>query len=266
MGLELRREADREARRAATTQRTWSDPLRWLALPWTILVFYPLVVVTTVFWGAVAIAIAAFSQRIAFWCGTAWAWCLTWASFVRVRVEGREHARSDRSYVLLTNHQGDYDILALYGFLRLQFRFVIKQELRKVPFLGWACAAIGHIFVDRSNSRRAVSSLDAAKPKLVGGVSVLFFPEGTRSEDGSLLPFKQGGFVMARQLGLPILPMTISGSLRILPKGCLAPRPGTIRIRIHPPIEPEDAAASERLTEEVREIIGSGLSPEERGD
>ncbi len=266
MGLELRRESDREARRGAAAGSTWSDPLRWLVLPWTVLVFYPVVLVTTVLWGALAVAFSTVSQRVGFHCGAVWAWCLTWASFVRVRVEGRGNARRDRSYVLLINHQGDYDILALYGFLRLQFRWVIKQELRKVPFLGWGCAAIGHIFVDRSNSRRALASLEAAKPRLVGGVSVLFFPEGTRSEDGRLGPFKKGGFIMARQLDLPILPVTISGSWRVLPKGCLAPRPGTIRIRIHPPIEPADFPPGEQLTARVREIIASGLAPEERGD
>ncbi|HLF55348.1 MAG TPA: lysophospholipid acyltransferase family protein, partial [Thermoanaerobaculia bacterium] len=140
----------------------------------------------------------------------------------------------------------------------------IKEELRKVPFLGWGCAAIGHIFVDRSDGRRAIASLEAAKPDLVDGVSVVFFPEGTRSEDGRLARFKKGGFMMARQLALPILPISISGSWRILPKGCLAPRPGTLRVRIHPPIEVAQFAPGDALIPQVREVIASGLEPEER--
>ncbi len=133
-----------------------------------------------------------------------------------------------------------------------------------MPFLGWGCAAIGHIFVDRSNSRRAYASLEAAKPRLVGGVSVLFFPEGTRSEDGRLGRFKKGGFMMAKQLGFPILPLSISGASAILPKGCLFPRPGTIRITIHPPVDPRDVADDAEFVERVRATIAGGLSPEER--
>jgi 1-acyl-sn-glycerol-3-phosphate acyltransferase len=237
----------------------WQDPVRWLFLPWTVLVFYPFLLVTTAFWGCSAIAIASFSQRAAFHCGTAWAKCLAWVSFVWIHVEGRENARRGQSYVIMTNHQGDFDVLALYGYLHRQFRWVIKQELRKVPFLGWACAAIGHIFIDRSNSQQAIASLEAAKPRLAGGVSVLFFPEGTRSPDGRLGPFKKGGFAMARQLGLPILPVSLSGSWKVLPKGCLAPRPGTIRMRLHPPVAPADHPDDDALIDAVRTAIASGI-------
>ncbi|HEX3528543.1 MAG TPA: lysophospholipid acyltransferase family protein [Thermoanaerobaculia bacterium] len=242
--------------------RAWSDPLRWLFIPWTLFIFYPAVLTTTTFWGIIAILIASVSQRAGFYCGTIWAWCLAWLSPVWVRVEGRENTRPEQSYVILTNHQGDYDILALYGFLHRQFRWVIKQELRKVPFLGWGCAAIGHIFVDRRNSEAAIASLEAAKPRLAGGVSVLFFPEGTRSLDGRLGPFKKGGFVMARQLGFPILPVSLSGSWKILPKGCLFPCPGIIRVRIHPPVDPADFPNDEDLMGVVRGVIAAGIDEE----
>jgi 1-acyl-sn-glycerol-3-phosphate acyltransferase len=248
----------------ATAARTWRQPVRWLMVPWTIAVFYPIVLVTTFFWGSMSVLLSLFGQRVGFYGGVFWARFLTWTSFVRVTVAGREHAPVGTSYVILANHQGAYDILAIYGFLRRQFRWVIKEELRKVPFLGWGCAAIGHIFVDRSNSRRAFASLEAAKPRLTGGVSVLFFPEGTRSEDGRLGRFKKGGFVMAKQLGFPILPMSISGASAILPKSCLFPRPGTIRITIHPPVDPAAFADDTELIEAVRSTIASGLAPDER--
>lgn len=240
-------------------------PVRWLMAPWTLLVFYPLVAVSTALFGLLAIVVSAVSQRAGHHCGTAWAWLLSRASFVRVRVTGRQHAPPRRSFVILTNHQGAWDILALYGDLRRQFRWVMKAELRKVPFLGWGCAAIGHVFVDRSNSRAALASLEAAKPRLVDGVSVLFFPEGTRSSDGRLLPFKKGGFVLARQLGLPILPVSISGSAAVLPRRCLLPRPGTIHVRIHPPVDPTGFAGNDELIAAVRATIASGLTPEEGG-
>ena len=245
--------------------RPWSEPLRWLFVPWTLGVTYPLILVTTTFWGFMAIALSAVSQRVGFFAGVVWAWCLAWVTWVRVRVEDRQHARPGQSYVIMCNHQGAYDILALYGFLGREFRWVIKQELRKVPFLGWGCAAIGHIFVDRRNSTRAIAALEAAKPRLVGGISVLFFPEGTRSADGQLLPFKKGGFIMARQLALPILPISISGSHRVLPKGRLLPRPGTIDVRFHPPIDPAASASLEELMAATRAVIASGLSADERG-
>lgn len=242
----------------------WQDPVRWIFLPWNVLVFLPFLLVTTTVWGCIAIAISLVSQRTAFHCGTVWAKCLAWVSFVRVRVEGRENARQGQSYVIMTNHQGDYDVFALYGYLHRQFRWVMKQELRKVPFLGWACAAIGHIYIDRSNSQRAIASLEEAKPRLAGGVSVLFFPEGTRTPDGRLGPFKKGGFAMARQLDLPILPVSLSGSWEILPKGCLVPRPGTIRVRLHPPVAPADHPTDDALMAAVRTAIASGIANEVR--
>lgn len=252
-------------RPARSPVRAWSDPLRWLVLPWTLLVTYPMILVSTTLFGTLAVTLSLISKHLGFHAGVYWAQSLTWASWVRVRVEGREHLRPGQSYVILSNHQGAFDILALYGFLGRQFRWVMKQELRKVPFLGWGCAAIGHIFVDRGNSSRAIASLEAAKSQLAGGVSVLFFPEGTRSADGRLLPFKKGGFVMARQLGFPILPVTLSGSRRILPKGCLFPRPGWVTIRFHPALDPIDFPNDGALIAAVRAAIASGLEPSRDG-
>ena len=234
--------------------------MRWLFVPWNLLVNWPWILVSTIVHGLLAVSISLASRRVGFFAGVSWARSLIWSSWVRVRVAGRELAEPGQSYVILCNHQGAYDILALYGFLGREFRWVMKQELRKIPFLGWGCAAIGHIFVDRSNAARAIASLDAAKERLAGGVSVLFFPEGTRSDDGRLLPFKKGGFAMARQLGLPILPVSISGSTKILPKACLFPRPGTIRLRFHEPIVPDDFPETRELMAEVRRAMEAGLA------
>ncbi len=247
--------------------KTTSDPpdaLRWLVLPWTLAVTYPLILVSTTLFGTLAVTLSLISKHLGFYSGVAWARSLTWGTWVRVRVAGRQHLLPNQSYVILSNHQGAYDILALYGFLGREFRWVMKEELRKVPFLGWGCAAIGHIFVDRKNSARAIASLEAAKSHLVGGVSVLLFPEGTRSDDGRLLPFKKGGFNIARQLGLPILPVSITGSNRILPKACLFPRPGTVRVRFHPPVLPGDFPDTAELIAQVRAAIESGLEQDER--
>jgi 1-acyl-sn-glycerol-3-phosphate acyltransferase len=252
---------DRRPERRSARRSHCRGALRWLLAPWTMLVFYPIVAVTTVLWGSLAVAFSLLDPRLGFHSGTIWAWCLTHVSFVRVRVEGRERLVPGRSYVLLANHQGYFDILALYGYLRRQFRWVIKQEIRNVPFLGWGCAAIGHIFVDRGDSRRALASLEAAKPKLQGGVSVVFFPEGTRTPDGRLGRLKRGGFRLAEQLELAIVPVSISGSFEVLPRGCLLPRPGTIRVRLHPPIEPDPSRSPQATLEAVRVAIAADLAP-----
>jgi 1-acyl-sn-glycerol-3-phosphate acyltransferase len=235
--------------------------------PYVWLVFFPFLVATTLFWGLAAVLVSLVSRRVAFHCGTIWAWCLCWMNFTRVRVTGREHARPGQSYVIMSNHQSHFDILAFYGHWGRQFRWVMKQELRRVPGLGWGCAAVGHIFIDRSERTRAIASLKAAERLLDGGVSVMIFPEGTRSRDGRMRPFKKGGFMMALDMGLPILPVSISGSRHVLPGRSRLLLPGRVRIQVHAPIDVAGRPPEERdrLMAEVVTVIRSGLSPWERG-
>jgi 1-acyl-sn-glycerol-3-phosphate acyltransferase len=242
------------------------DLLRWFYLPWTCLAFIPFLVCSTLFWGILAVLCSAVSPRVSFHCGTAWAWCLCRANFTSVRITGRRHARKDQSYVIMSNHQSHFDILAFYGHWGRQFRWVMKQELRKVPGLGWGCAAVGHIFIDRSDHERAIASLESAKAQLRDGVSVMFFPEGTRSTEGRMGAFKKGGFMMALEMGLPILPVSISGTRHVLPGKTLGLLPGRVAIQIHAPIDVRRYSVEQReaLMEEVAAAIRSGLSPWER--
>jgi 1-acyl-sn-glycerol-3-phosphate acyltransferase len=243
------------------------DVLRWLFLPYTWFVYIPCLIVSTLGWGIIAMVIALFSPRLAFHCGTIWSYCLCRLAFTRVTVEGRANAHPHASYVIMSNHQSQFDVLAFYGHWGRQFRWVMKKELRQVPGLGWYCAAGGHIFLDRSSRAAAINSLRAAKPLLGGGISVMIFPEGTRSRDGRLGAFKKGGFMMAIDLDLPILPISISGSRQVLPSQSMRLLPGTIRIRVHEPVDPKDFSIDERdrLIAEVHERIASGLTPWERG-
>jgi 1-acyl-sn-glycerol-3-phosphate acyltransferase len=240
--------------------------LRWLYLPWTWLAFVPFLLTSTLFWGILAVLCSVVSPRVSFHCGTAWAWCLCRANFTSVRISGRRHARKGQSYVIMSNHQSHFDTLAFYGHWGRQFRWVMKQELRKVPGLGWGCAAVGHIFIDRSDHARALASLEAAKAGLCDGVSVMFFPEGTRSADGRLGAFKKGGFMMALEMGLPILPVSISGTRHVLPGKTLRLLPGRVAIRVHPPIDVGRFSVEQReaLMAEVAAAIRSGLSPWEQ--
>ena len=259
----------------ATNQLTRDEPgeqrrqlLRRVYAPYTYLVFLPYLGASTLAWGALATLIGQLSPRLSFHCGTAWAWLLCRANFTAVTVEGREHMAPGQSYVIMSNHQSHFDVLAFYGHFLRQFRWVIKQELRKVPGLGAGCAAVGHIFIDRSSREAAIASLSAARPLLDGGISVMIFPEGTRSPDGRMLPFKKGGFMIALDFGLPILPVSISGSRHVLPGRTMKLLPGAIRIRIHPPIDPTAYGSAQRdqLMADVRSRIASGLTAWERGE
>lgn len=239
--------------------------LRYLFAPWCVLVLFPGVILATLFFASLTLLLAVFSKRLGFHAGTTWAWVICRLAWVRVRVVGREHLDPRVSYVILANHQGMVDIVAIYGHWFRQFRFVMKNELRKIPLLGAACASLDFVYVDRSNPRRAYESIEAAKPTLRDGVSVLFFPEGTRSVDGRLLPFKKGGFQLARGLELPILPVSVTGARHILPRGTVFTIPGRVDITIHPPIDPAaEGLTGSELTERVRSAILSGLSPWER--
>jgi 1-acyl-sn-glycerol-3-phosphate acyltransferase len=180
-----------------------------------------------------------------------------------VTVEGRENLDPRRSYVIVSNHQSHYDIFVLYGWLGTDFRWVMKKELRSVPGLGVACARLGHIYIDRSNRQAAMAAIDDAKRSLRPGTSVLFFPEGTRSRDGSLCAFKKGAFHMAIDLGLPILPVTILGTRRILPPDSTDLKPGRARLVFHPPV-PVDGRSREDIPDlmaEVRDAVAAPFGP-----
>lgn len=187
---------------------------------------------------AAAISSVLVSQRFASaQVGGFWARVIGWLTPMRVSVEGREHIVPGQTYVVVCNHQSQYDILLVYGWLGLDLRWVMKKELRKLPGIGIACEKVGHIFVDRTNPEAARQAIHEALERIGDGVGILFFPEGTRSEDGRLKAFKNGAFRLAAEQQLPILPLTLLGTREILPPKTLRVRPGRARIVIHPPIE-----------------------------
>lgn len=213
--------------------------LHILYQPYKWIIFIPYLAISTIFFGSLA-AVLAFitTPRItSFICGTIWARLNGYLTPMLVTVSGRNSIVKNQSYVIVCNHQSQYDIFVLYGWLGVDFKWVMKQELRKIPGIGIGCEKVGHIFIDRSNHESAMASLNAAKEKIVNGTSVLFFPEGTRSKDGSLGPFKKGAFKMAIDLGLPVLPITIIGTRDILPSNTINLFPGKARMVIHKPID-----------------------------
>jgi|TARA_B100001964_G_scaffold240877_1_gene311850 1-acyl-sn-glycerol-3-phosphate acyltransferase len=168
-----------------------------------------------------------------------WSRLNTIVSMVAVDVEGRDKVSPDQSYIIAANHQSLYDIYALQGFTGIDVKWVMKKELRSVPFLGFACEKMGHIIIDRSNPDAAIRSINEAKDRVTNGISVIFFAEGTRSRDGNLLPFKKGAFKMAIDLQLPILPISIHGSRNVLPSDTMELSPGRIKMVFHDPIDTE---------------------------
>jgi len=234
--------------------------LRLLYQPYKWLIFGPILVCATFLFGACAMICAALAgPRAASIFGVVWARLNSWATPMLVRTAGRRNIDKNQSYVIVSNHQSQYDIFVLYGWLGIDFKWVMKIELRKVPVLGIACEKIGHIFIDRSNTEAALRSLDEAKGKIVNGTSVIFFPEGTRSRDGNLARFKKGAFKMALDLGIPILPVTISGTRAILPTKTIDIFPGRACMTIHPPVDIAgyDNGNVKDLMMEVRNIIES---------
>lgn len=195
------------------------------------------------------------------WIAPWWGRLIIFITFSRVKLKGIENIDKNQSYIIVCNHQSIYDMLAVYGYLPVEFKWVMKKELLKMPFVGASCKALGHVFVDRTNSEKAKQSLIEAKDKITGGVSAFFFPEGTRSSDGELINFKKGAFRMAKSLELPIIPVSISGANKIMAANSLIICPHKITMTIHRPINTEEVMQSTttELSRKSKMCIASGL-------
>ena len=166
-----------------------------------------------------------------------WAKSIVWAAGAKIEVHGLEKIDFNKSYVFAGNHQSHIDVVAVFSILPLTVRYIAKKELFRIPFFGWAMAAAGIIKVDRSNREKAIKSIERAGESIKNGVSVILFPEGTRSPDGEIHAFKKGAFVLAIKSGVPVVPISISGTRRILEKHSLSLNPGTVKIVISEPID-----------------------------
>ena len=166
-----------------------------------------------------------------------WAKTILFFSGVTVFLEGSEHIHDDETYVFMANHQSMFDILVLFAHLPVQYRWLAKKELFHIPLFGHAMGKVGHISIERSDRRSAHKSLVNAARKIAEGTSVVIFPEGSRSQDGILKPFKPGGFHLAVRSKRPIVPIVISGTRDVMQKGSMRIVPATVTIRIHSPVD-----------------------------
>jgi 1-acyl-sn-glycerol-3-phosphate acyltransferase len=197
-----------------------------------------------------------------------WAKGVLWVCGVRVRVLGEENLDPGTARMYVCNHQSYFDIFALLAGLPVQFKFVLKEELMKIPFLGPAMKRAGYIGIDRDDPRKALKGMNEAAERIKKGASVLVFPEGTRSSDGRIQPFKPGAFHMALKSRSEIVPLAIVGSRLIVPKGSLTIRRGTITLHIGRPISVAGYARKDMdlLIEKVRGEMLDLMARAEGGD
>jgi 1-acyl-sn-glycerol-3-phosphate acyltransferase len=193
-----------------------------------------------------------------------WTWLVLRIARISLTVRGLENLDPSEQYVFMVNHQSNIDIPVLVESLsRFQLRWIAKKELLWVPLFGWAMWATKHITVNRSDPNDARKSLERAKRHMAAGISVVVFPEGTRSRNGKLLPFKKGGFLLALQTGKNIVPVTINGSGHLLPSGDWRLRSGNVEVIVEKPIMTETFRASSirPLSDRVRQAIAANLRP-----
>ena len=177
-----------------------------------------------------------------------------------IKVTGRENVDPKQSYVFVANHQSFLDVFAVYGWLPNNFKWLMKKEIRRVPFVGTACAVAGHIFVDRSNPRAALQSMEKVKKELVDGISTVIFPEGTRTKTGEIGRFKQGAFKIAMDMELPVVPITLNGFYKAMPSGQPFANPFShLSLHIGKPIDISHFTDINEAMVHVREKVEQGI-------
>jgi 1-acyl-sn-glycerol-3-phosphate acyltransferase len=184
------------------------------------------------------------------------------AAGVKIEVDGSELIPRDQPVIFMSNHQGNFDIPALFQAIPIRFNWLAKEELFKIPLFGRSMLSAGYIPVNRGDGRDSLKSLDRAAELVRGGTSIAIFPEGTRSNNGNLLPFKRGGFILAAKAAVPIIPVSISGSMKINPPdNLLCILPGIIRIKFSPPIQTRSNGENLQMSimDQVRRAIATGL-------
>lgn len=223
-----------------------------------LLVFVPF----TLLMSAIAIIGSLFDStgNFAHACSRFWSRASLGLAGIDVRISGTENLPAG-PVIFMGNHQSNFDILALTKALPRKFSWIAKEELFKFPLFGKAMLRAGYIPLNRSDGRQAMRSMQAAAKRIQEGASVIIFPEGTRSRDLRLQPFKQGGFVLANMANVPIVPFTVNGSGAINPAGKIELYRGEIRVTLHPPITPagKDKSRRDQVLEEVRQAIAQGL-------
>jgi 1-acyl-sn-glycerol-3-phosphate acyltransferase len=223
----------------------------------------PLIYLYTIVMGTLSLVVSFFDEggRRQHWCAQTWSRMIARTTLTRVRVHGAEHIRAGVSYVFLSTHQSYMDIPVMLGYLPAQLRIAAKKEVFLIPFLGWHMQRAGHISIDRSSTADAIETLRRATAGIRDGICAFLYPEGTRSRDGALQPFKKGGFKLAMQARVPIIPLTIVGTRQVLPRDSIIFRPHTVEMYVGAPIETAhlNDADLPALMEQVRAVMSRDI-------
>ena len=227
---------------------------------WWRTVFYliPAITLYTIVLGTLSLGSSLFEQRgyFAHWCARTWSRLILKTTGVTVDVKALDRLVPGKTYVFVSNHQSIYDIPILFWSLPYQLRIIAKESLGRFPFLGWHLRRTGHMLVDRKRPDRA-AIFSWASRLTSQGLSLIVFPEGTRSRDGHVARFKGGSFYLALEAGLPVVPLSVIGSRHVMLKGRLATYPGHVRLVVHDPIDTSSLAGTDprAFAERVRHII-----------
>ncbi len=213
-------------------------------------------------WGLLLSVFDESGRLVHLYCGVPWAKTILWVCGVKVKVGGLENVDGNMPRIYMTNHQSYFDIFALLAYLPVDFKFILKEELMKIPLFGVTMRRAGYIGIDRENPRKASRSMKEVAEKIKNGASVVIFAEGTRSADGQIQPFKRGGFHLALKSGCDVVPIAISNSRNIVPKGTLKINKGTFALNIGPPIPVKDYSKKDmdQLLARTREAIISQMN------
>jgi 1-acyl-sn-glycerol-3-phosphate acyltransferase len=236
----------------------------------TVLWLIPTIAVYTIVLGIASITSSFFDRRgyFAHGCARAWSWLILATTGVDVTVVGLEHVVPGKTYVFVANHQSIYDIPCLFWSIPFQLRIIAKESLGRFPMLGPHLKRTGHLLVDRKHPDRA-GIFGWASRLTSNGLSLIIFPEGTRSRDGFLGKFKGGSIMLAMQAGLPLVPISVVGSRHVMKKGELTTKPGHVTVIVHEPVETaantEPSIAQVReLADRIREVIRPAVESEAR--
>lgn len=220
------------------------------------LIFFP----WTMFSAVLAVLISLVSKQAAHSYIRFWGKGCNWAGGLKITIKGGENIPIDTPAIFVSNHQSNFDIPIIYSSLPIQFSWLAKQELFRVPLFGAAMKSVGCIPIDRSNRRKMMHSINAAARKIKDGTSVIIFPEGTRSPDGQLQPFKKGALLIAAKAKVPVIPIAIHGSYQRLPKDKFQVSSGRVSIEFLPPINTDtDNSNLDELTDNAHQQIAACL-------
>lgn len=243
--------------------------MKYLFFIYQWLIAVPILLVLTILTAlATIIGVTLGGDRIwGYWPAHLWSRAVCALLFVRVKVKGRENIDPATSYVFVANHQGAFDIWSIFGYLNHRFKWLMKKDLENIFLVGYACKVSGHIFVDDTKLASIKETIAESEEKLRDGMSLVIFPEGSRSWDGKMIPFKRGAFMLASEFNLPVVPLTIDGSFRTMPRFSYNVTPGIITLTIHKPIHPDERGFNTRkLMAQCREVIESSLPEKDKGE